>query len=59
MRCGSAILPRLFVSDLLPRKPLAVQSAKGSHFWNIAPHRFSGSSMKEGFELAHFFDTYT
>jgi len=57
MRCGSATLQRLFVSDLLPRKPLALQSAKGFHFWNITPHRFSGSSMKEGLELAHLSDT--
>jgi hypothetical protein len=57
MRCGSATLQRLFVSDLLPRKPLALQSAKGFHFWNMIPHRFSGSSMNEGLELAHLSDT--
>jgi hypothetical protein len=57
MRCGSATLQRLFVSDLLPRKPLALQSAKGFHFWNMIPHRFSESSMKEGLELAQLSDT--
>jgi hypothetical protein len=40
-----------------PKKPLAVQSAKGFHIWNMTPHRFSGSSMNEGLELAHLSDT--
>jgi hypothetical protein len=59
MRCGSTTLQWLFVSDLLPRKLLAVQSAKGFHIWNMPPHRFGGSSMKEGLELAQLSDNHT